>query len=210
MNKKLIIILIVSVPILSYVGLIEIDNYFDGGLHEMPRNVDSINEPEFVPNQLERIFDYCEKKNNLASNVFMNDIGLQYYNQTHIIDNNTCEWILKNDSTDIKFVYEVPVNGTLFDVEYTVSSGKISNMSYIFDTALMFDISSNTNGTISMKIPNELYLTKDINAIYSPLLLIDGEEVESSFEILENSTRLIFDFPKNAQTVEVVFAWHWS
>lgn len=44
-----------------------------------------------TPPELQKIYDYCFY-NSIGSGVF--DIGLSYTNETHYIDNNTCEWQL--------------------------------------------------------------------------------------------------------------------
>jgi Na+-translocating ferredoxin:NAD+ oxidoreductase RnfG subunit len=83
MNIKLIIILSVVSIIATSLMIIT----FQVTEEPIP-----LQEPEFAPNQLEKILSYCEKKNNVGPDEVINDIGLQYYNQTHTIDNNTCEW----------------------------------------------------------------------------------------------------------------------
>ncbi len=87
MNTKLIIITsVVSIIVISLMII----------TFQVTEKPIPLQESEFTPNQLEKILDYCEKKNNLESDEVLNDIGLQYYNQTHTIDNNSCEWSKKD------------------------------------------------------------------------------------------------------------------
>jgi hypothetical protein len=44
-----------------------------------------------VPYQLQRVLNHCEEQKS-GNDVFA--VGLNYYNETHYIDNTTCEWQL--------------------------------------------------------------------------------------------------------------------
>lgn len=86
----IIILLIVGIPVSSITTI----DYFDKL---------SLGQFSNLSPQLQGVLDYCEEKK-LGHD--MNLIGLNYYNDTHYIDNNKCQWqLLENyPNTDIQCI----------------------------------------------------------------------------------------------------------
>ena len=100
MNKKLIIILIL-VSIAAYAAFVEIDNYFNGGLHDTPRNMQDLEreiESKNTPDDLKGIFGNCNCQEDPERTCEQTLIVWQ--NSTHYIDNNLCQYITLDEYYD--------------------------------------------------------------------------------------------------------------
>ena len=81
MKTRLVIIIGIIIALGSVSAFVTID-YLDKLPFELFSN---------VPYQLQRVLDFCEEEKE-GHDMFA--IGLYYYNETHYIDNNKCQWQL--------------------------------------------------------------------------------------------------------------------
>lgn len=108
--------------------------------------------------------------------------------------------IINADTNRILSVYELPVNDALYDIEYTVKGGIITNMMQNDDNnSLLITIDSNKDGEITLHIPHGVIdpIPKDSGDNWL-IVLVNGEEVQSEQDVddkLNRTVSLKFNHP---------------
>lgn len=84
---------------------------------------------------------------------------------------------------------------------------------YNFDEvagSISFDISSNNNGTLTILLPNDLYhVYVDDEVIFDPMVIINGEEIVSKKEFVDDHIILEFNYTPLSKKAEIILAWYW-
>ncbi len=159
--------------------------------------------------QFQRVLDYCEEKKEGHD---MNLIGLNYYNDTHYIDNNKCQWqLLENyPHTDIQCM-PGQHRHTDDDVIHVNSTHTFDNSKCEWEKTFSWKKQYNESATAKLEIGHKTYpafvngVTEIINPkhghlkYYTTLQVIDDEYLGNTVEEWQHAER--FELELQHETV---------
>lgn len=99
----------------------------------------------------------------------------------------------------------VNVNDTAFNVDYTISNGKVVKISHDAQaTSLIINLATLENGELTISVPRMLLDSKIGNYDEDFFVLLDGEETDFEETIASIDRTLTITFPKGAEEIEII------
>lgn len=128
------------------------------------------------------------------------------YGFSHIANSLNFNFLDKTPQEDGVFQVKDPKSTQIFDVNYTITNGKVKEMVINHENlALDLIINSTNDGTLSLKIPRSLIDAKNPEGSDTNfLILVDENEVEDSDQSDSDFRTVTVDFTKNTSKIELI------
>lgn len=122
--------------------------------------------------------------------------------------------VINGDTNRLLHIYELSVNGMLYDVEFTIDKGQVESMVFLEDAhSLLIDLKSTNSGKLTVEIPRIVLDSKsemcDKYDDDSPddvfYTLVDGEEVpHNELSTTDTHRSLEIPFKNDIKQIEII------